>query len=100
MKFHDWIDTLFVIVAGGIFLVIFIVIIIAGCAEPGKSTVSAKSGTFDMEKIDSDWIDNFQLYEDTETHIQYIVYKKGETVAISPRYLYMNGVLYTEGGTE
>ena len=55
-----------------------------GC---GSETL-AETNDFNMEYIDSDlvnWVGDFYLYEDTETGIEYIVYKEGESVAITPR---------------
>lgn len=53
-----------------------------------------------MEHIESDfinWVGDFYLYEDTETHVEYMVYKDSPTgIAITPRYnadrsLYVDG---------
>lgn len=53
-----------------------------------------------MEYLESDlvnWVGDFYLYEDTETHVEYLIYKwEREGIAITPRYnadgsLYVNG---------
>lgn len=69
-------------------LAVFISGLMIGCATT-ESEASDTSG-FNMEHISSDlinWVGDFYLYEDTETHVEYIVYIDGSTgVAITPRY--------------
>lgn len=69
-------------------LAVFISGLMIGCATT-ESEASDTSG-FNMEYIDSDlinWVGDFYLYEDTETHVEYMVYKWGsEGIAITPRY--------------
>lgn len=93
----------------GLLAVVIVVVIlfllisptVTGCEDGSEvSATSSNYVQFNMEKIANDWIDNLYLYEDTETHIQYIVYMKGDTVAITPRYLKDDGTLYTAGGAE
>ena len=79
-------------------IILAIALVFVGCSEPDESNVVAKS-YFTMEKIDSDW--GWYIYEDTETHIQYILYKDSDGhCAITPRYERADGLLYTEGGIE
>lgn len=92
-----------VLIAVSILLIplMLISIIISGCDS--ESDVSAKMANidFDMKEISCDrTLEDFYLYEDTETHIQYIVYKDNSKIAITPRYLKADGTLYTEAGTE
>ena len=79
-------------------LAVFISGLVIGCATT-ESKAEIKS-SFNMEYIESDlinWVGDFFLYEDTETHVEYMVYKDSSTgIAITPRYnadrsLYVDG---------
>lgn len=95
MKFGKW-DVVFYVVlliTAVVFGVLFATI--AGCGNAEVSAGSVSYSTFDMEKIGSDWMNGFYIYEDIETHVQYIVYERGEAVAITPRYFDYHGTLYS-----
>ena len=77
---------------------VFVSGLLIGCTSTNSQAVDI--GTFNMEYLESDlinWVGDFYLYEDTETHVEYLVYKYGsEGIAITPRYnadgsLYVNG---------
>ena len=82
-------------------IILTVALVFVGCGENTQSNVSASDVIrFDMQKVSEDFWDNFELYEDTETHIQYIVYKTSDGAAICPRYFRDNGTLYTEAAKE
>jgi hypothetical protein len=66
-----------------------------GCASTNSHAIEK---FFNMEYLDSDlmnWTGSFYLYEDEETHVEYIVYYNNGYVSITPRYdadgkLYIN----------
>lgn len=68
-------------------LAVFVSGLVIGCATTSNA---GNPPVFNMEYIDSDlinWVGDFYLYEDTETHVEYMVYKWGsEGIAITPRY--------------
>lgn len=75
---------------------ITLVIAGVGCNNE-NSTVSASDVVeFDMKELSDDWLDDFYLYEDKETHIQYILYKDNSNAALCPRYYGINGALYSD----
>lgn len=68
-------------------LAVFVSGLVIGCATT-ESEASNTSG-FNMEYIDSDlinWVGDFYLYEDTETHVEYLVYNNNGYIAITPRF--------------
>lgn len=82
-------------------VILAIALVLVSCGESESNVEAKEVVSFDMKKIRDDWIDDFELYEDTETHIQYIVYKMRDSgVAICPRYLRDDGTLYTEAAKE
>lgn len=82
-------------------VILAIALVLVSCGESESNVEAKEVVSFDMKKISEDWIDDFELYEDTETHIQYIVYKTRDYgVAICPRYLRDDGTLYTEAAKE
>ena len=71
-----------------------IMLMTTGCGEKTNSdrqvfTVQAKDTTFNMEFESIDFavgVDNFYLYRDVQTGVEYIVVITGNGVAITPRY--------------
>ena len=81
-------------------IVLSLALLVSGFVIGCGSGTRAEDNGFNMEYIDSDlvnWVGDFYLYEDTETGVEYIVYKVGESVAITPR-LYTNGTPYIYEG--
>lgn len=68
---------------------VFLSGLLIGCTTTESSAGSSLG--FNMEYIESDlvnWVGDFYLYEDTETHVEYMIYRLGggEGIAITPRY--------------
>ena len=67
---------------------VFLSGLLIGCTTTESSAGSSLG--FNMEFIEADlinWVGDFYLYEDSETHVEYMVYKDGTTgIAITPRY--------------
>lgn len=67
-------------------LAVFVSGLVIGCATTSNA---GSPPVFNMEYIDSDlinWVGDFYLYEDTETHVEYLVYNNSDYIAITPRY--------------
>lgn len=63
---------------------VFLSGLLIGCT----TTSSGATDYFNMDYLGSDlvnWVGDFYLYEDTQTHVEYIVYMNDGNVAITPR---------------
>ena len=79
-------------------MAVFLSGLLIGCTETRSQAVEYSS--FNMDYLESDlinWIGDFYLYEDSETHVEYIIYKYNrEGIAITPRYR-ADGSLFIKG---
>ena len=69
-------------------IVLGLALLVSGFVIGCGSETLAETNDFNMEYIDSDlvnWVGDFYLYEDTETGVEYIVYKINDNIAITPR---------------
>lgn len=69
-------------------MAVFLSGLLIGCTETRSQAVDYSS--FDMDYLESDlinWVGDFYLYEDRETHVEYLVFRyTGDGIAITPRY--------------
>lgn len=74
-------------------LAVFVSGLLIGCTSNNSQ---AASHDFNMDYLESDlvnWAGEFYLYEDRETHVEYIVFELRDSIAITPRYTH-EGKLY------
>ena len=77
-------------------LILIIAVFLSGLLIGCTNDVSMAGNRFDMEYIQSDlinWVGEFYLYRDNQTGVHYLVFKEGDSIAITPRYN-SDGTLY------
>ena len=76
-------------------IILAVMLVMSSCGEASAEASDIIIYGFKMKEINcKDFFSNFELYYDTTTNIEYIVYKSDKGVAITPRYLNPGGSLY------